>query len=82
LLGAPARNEPHLDSSLIIPSLEDLVQLQELTKKGRIYLLLEKAEKLEKLDRRFIPFAKHLSKLVKSFELDKINEFISQYLSS
>ena len=61
---------------LIPPSDEILAQLQELAKKGRIFEILEQAQKLEELEPKFVPFAKHLSNLAEGFELDKIHQLL------
>lgn len=64
---------------LIYPPSEELAILWDLVMKGRVKSLLERIEIIEKLDHKFVPFAKQVRDLAKSFQLKKIRELLQEY---
>ncbi|MEA5506724.1 ATP-binding protein [Halotia wernerae UHCC 0503] len=66
-------------NELIPPCPEEIEQLFELAMRGNIRAIREKAESLKQLDENLIPFAEQLQQLVKSFQIEKIKEFIQPY---
>ena len=72
--------ERKTEEDLIIPPpREQIEELHNLVKKGRIPQIIAILQDL-KLENKFVPFAQHLIKLANEFELDKINQFLVQYL--
>ena len=47
--------------------------------RGNIKGIREQAQKLKLLDEKFILFAEQLEQLAKSFQIEKIREFIQPY---
>lgn len=74
----PVNPQISFNELIAIPS-EELEQLFELAMRGNIKGIREQAEKLKQLDEKFIPFAQELLQLAKSFQIDKIKEFIQIY---
>ncbi|MEH2056278.1 MAG: response regulator [Nostoc sp.] len=72
-------DSPLLDTYLIAPPPEEIEQLFELAMRGNIKGIREQAQKLKLLDEKFIPFAEKLQQLAKSFQIEKIREFIQPY---
>ncbi len=67
------------DSYLIAPPPEEIERLFELAMRGNIKGIREQAQKLKLLNEKFIPFAEQLQQLAKSFQIEKIREFIQPY---
>ncbi|ACC79935.1 response regulator [Nostoc punctiforme] len=67
------------DTCLISPPPEEIEKLFELAMRGNIKGIREQAQKLKLLDDKFILFAEQLEQLAKSFQIEKIREFIQQY---
>jgi CheY-like chemotaxis protein len=67
------------DTCLISPPPEEIEKLFELAMRGNIKGIREQAQKLKLLDEKFILFAEQLEQLAKSFQIEKIREFIQQY---
>jgi signal transduction histidine kinase/ActR/RegA family two-component response regulator len=67
-------------SGLVLPSIEDLNLLYDLSRKGLIHNLNQEIERIEREDRQLIPFVKEIRQLVKSYQLTKIRIFIEPYL--
>lgn len=74
----PVNPQISFNELIAIPSAE-LEQLFELAMRGNIKGIREQAENLKQLDEKFIPFAQELLQLAKSFQIDKIKEFIQLY---
>ena len=70
----------NLPEKIVPPPAEELEILWNLASKGRVTVLQEQAERIEKLDRKFVPFAKQLSQLSREFKIKQIREFIKLYL--
>jgi CheY-like chemotaxis protein len=64
---------------LIAPPAEEIDALFELAQMGDLMGIVEQADRLEQLDRQWIPFATHLRQLAKNFEEIKLLDFIEQY---
>ncbi|WP_392534260.1 response regulator [Nostoc sp. C117] len=67
------------ESGLIAPPLEEIEKLFELAMRGNIKGIREQAQKLKLLDEKFILFAEQLEQFAKSFQIQKIREFIQPY---
>jgi len=67
-------------SGLVLPSIEDLHLLYDLSRKGLIHNLNQEMERIEKADRQLRPFIQEIRQLVKSYQLTKIRTFIEPYL--
>ncbi|MEH1908244.1 MAG: response regulator [Nostoc sp.] len=72
-------DSPLTDTCLIAPPPEDIERLFELAMRGNIKGIREQAQKLKLLNEKFIPFAEQLQQLAKSFQIEKIREFIQPY---
>ncbi|MEG4999251.1 hybrid sensor histidine kinase/response regulator [Microcoleus sp. B4-D4] len=64
---------------IIAPPAEQINLLFELAMMGDLGGIQKQAEKLAQLDIKYVSFANHLNQLVKSFEEEKILEFVEQY---
>ncbi len=67
-------------SGLVLPSIEDLHLLYDLSRKGLIHNLNQEMERIEKADQQLRPFVQEIRQLVKSYQLTKIRTFIEPYL--
>lgn len=67
------------DTCLISPPPEEIEKLFELAMRGNIKGIREQTQKLKLLDEKFILFAEQLEQLAKSFQIEKIREFIQPY---
>lgn len=67
---------------LVVPALEELDILWDLAMKGRVKLILDKLDELEKIDRKFSIFSQEIRQLTKGFQLKKIRDLISKYQKS
>ncbi len=67
-------------SGLVLPSIEDLCLLYDLSRKGLVNNLNQEMERIEKLDLQLKPFIQEIRQLVKSYQLIKIRSFIEPYL--
>ncbi|MCP3921583.1 MAG: AAA family ATPase [Desulfobacterales bacterium] len=65
---------------IIAPPKEELARLFDLVMKGNVGDILKEAERLEKMDVRFTPFTTELQNLGKTFKINKLKEFVKQYL--
>ncbi|MHC5729424.1 MAG: response regulator, partial [Nostoc sp.] len=72
-------DSPIPNTYLIAPPPEEIERLFELAMRGNIKGIREQAQKLKLLDEKFIPFAEQLQQLAKSFQIEKIREFIQPY---
>ncbi len=79
-LSLSASSNTILPEEFVPPPAEELAILWDLADKGRVILIQKQAEKIEQLDKRFIPFAQHLTQLARNFEIQKIRDFLIQYL--
>lgn len=65
---------------IIPPSEKVLVNLLQATRIGDIRALLNQAAELSESDTKFEPFAKELTQLAKTFQLDKIRTLLKTYI--
>ncbi|MCP3921584.1 MAG: PAS domain S-box protein [Desulfobacterales bacterium] len=70
----------NLFAVITAPPKEDLIILFDLAMQGNITGILEKADKLERMDSKFTPFTTELHNLGRTFKIKKIKKFIKQYL--
>jgi CheY-like chemotaxis protein len=68
-------------SGLVLPSVEDLHLLYDLSRKGLIHNLNQEMERIEKLDLQTKPFIQEIRQLVKNYQLTKVRSFIEPYLT-
>jgi len=64
---------------IIAPPADEIALLFDLAMMGDLGGIQKQAEKLAKLDVKYVSFANHLNQLAKSFEEEKILEFVEQY---
>ncbi|MEG3987276.1 AAA family ATPase [Microcoleus sp. S28C3] len=67
------------DQELIAPPSEEVAVLFDLAMKGELFSIDQRARKLIAMDMRYAPFANQLIELAKSFEEDKLVEFVQQF---
>jgi signal transduction histidine kinase/DNA-binding NarL/FixJ family response regulator len=63
------------------PKEEQAHILWELVMRGDIQGIIEHANEIERLDAQLQPFAKHVRQLAKSFQEQRLEEFVRRYLS-
>jgi signal transduction histidine kinase/FixJ family two-component response regulator len=68
-----------LQTSIVAPPAEELAVLLDLAMRGNLRGIVERAAKLEELDKQWVPFATHLRQLAKGFKGKQILEFLKQY---
>ncbi|KAM3100573.1 ATP-binding protein [Phormidesmis sp. 146-35] len=79
----PDKSEAIAASSEIVPpSIEQLNQLHHLAMSGRLKTLKEQLEKLETSDMQYVAFVRLMVKLIEDFQVEKVQKFIEQFLSS
>ncbi|TAF55974.1 MAG: hypothetical protein EAZ60_11330 [Oscillatoriales cyanobacterium] len=67
------------DEKIIPPPAEEIAVLFELAMMGDLGGIQKQAEKLAKIDARYVSFVSHLNQLAKNFEEAKILEFVEKY---
>ncbi|MEG3840592.1 AAA family ATPase [Microcoleus sp. herbarium14] len=67
------------EGEIIAPPADEIAVLFELAMRGDLGEIQKQAEKLTKLDVKYVSFARHLNQLVKNFDEAKILEFVEQY---
>lgn len=70
------------NEKIIPPPLEELIQLHELSLKGRLKSIQKQLEKIQKMNNDFIPFVQYINQLAQGFQIDKIRIFIEKYIQS
>ncbi|OCR02224.1 histidine kinase [Oscillatoriales cyanobacterium USR001] len=68
-------------SFFLPPSKDSIITLLSAAEIGDIEEILDQTHRLENLDVKLVPFAKHLQQLAKGFQLYKIQKFLQQYIS-
>ena len=68
------------DAPLIPPPKAELEAVYELAMEGRMRQVREKAAHIEELDEKYIPFARKIQQLAKSFEDEQIIALVEKYL--
>ena len=72
--------EPINSSTMVPPNRAELEQLYDLTMMGNLQGIEMACLDLEQKNAVYVPFARELQKYANSFALDKIEQFIEQYL--
>jgi signal transduction histidine kinase/CheY-like chemotaxis protein len=67
-------------SDMAVPSLEELALLLNFAQQGRLKKLTEAAQRIEQLDKRYNEFVGQILQLAKSFQVEKIENFLTQYI--
>jgi hypothetical protein len=70
------------DEQLVLPSASELKALYDLSLMGDLWAIQERASQIENQDARLTPFTSKICQLAEDFEVDKIQEFLKQYLST
>jgi response regulator RpfG family c-di-GMP phosphodiesterase len=68
-----------VQTSIVAPPAEEVAILFDLAMRGDLRGIVDRAAKLEALDRQWVPFATHLRQLAKGFKGKQILEFLKQY---
>jgi signal transduction histidine kinase/DNA-binding response OmpR family regulator len=85
--GARAANEDLRDSNDAVdlghpdvtpPSVEELVVLLDLARKGLVNQIQKQIDKLDRSDPKLAPFVRHLRRLSKDFRMDAMEEFLKK----
>lgn len=79
---AENRDGQQPETSMAIPSLEELAILLDLAKKGRVKAILEQIDSLEQADESFVPFGQKIRQLAKTFQIPRIQQLLAQYMAS
>lgn len=66
--------------TIIPPGIEELSLLNDLIRKGLLNNLIAELDRIERIDRKFIPFTQKLRQLTKNFQLKELRNMIKQYL--
>jgi len=64
------------DAELILPTVEDLQQLLELTQHGSLSKILKTAEEIAQQNSKYTPFTQKIIQLVKLCELEEVEELL------
>ncbi|MEG3888240.1 ATP-binding protein, partial [Microcoleus sp. herbarium19] len=67
------------DGEIVAPPADEIAVLFELAMMGDLGGIQKQAEKFQKLDVKYVSFARHLHQLAKDFDEAKILEFVEQY---
>jgi signal transduction histidine kinase/DNA-binding NarL/FixJ family response regulator len=67
-------------NGIVPPSHQDLIVLQDLSRRGLLNNLLKEIDRLERQDEQLIPFAQKIRQLAKSFQIKQIRVAIEEYL--
>ncbi|BAY87229.1 integral membrane sensor hybrid histidine kinase [Calothrix parasitica NIES-267] len=68
------------DEELILPAIEDLQQLLELTQHGSLSKILKTAEEIAQQNSKYMPFSQKIVQLVKLCELEEVEELLKTSL--
>jgi signal transduction histidine kinase/DNA-binding response OmpR family regulator len=75
---ASPRDQEIIDVTMCWPTREVLDELRRLATRGDVRRLMSTAEKLERADNSLKPFATHLHRLARSFQINNIRRFLKQ----
>mgnify|MGYP000108334134 FL=1 len=67
------------EREIIAPPADEIAVLFEFAMRGDLGEIQKQAEKLTKMDIKYVSFANHLNQLAKNFDEAKILEFVEQY---
>ena len=76
----PAERPAAEEIPLTYPPPEVLTPLFELARKGQIVAVREQIDRIEKSDERYLPFAAKLREIAKSFDMERICDFLGSHL--
>ena len=68
-------------SEMAVPAPEDLALLLGLAQQGRLKKLTEEVKRIEQLDKGYTQFMQPILQLAKSFQADKIEDLLKQYIN-
>lgn len=68
-------------SEMAVPAPEDLALLLGLAQQGRLKKLTEEVKRIEQLDKAYTQFMQPILQLAKSFQADKIEDLLKQYIN-
>ena len=68
-------------SEMAVPAREDLALLLALAQQGRLKKLTEEAKRIEQVDKGYTQFIQQILQLAKSFQADKIENLLKQYMN-
>jgi hypothetical protein len=68
-------------TKIIVPPEEELQVLLELAMRGNIVEIGERANEIEALNRKFIPFANQLRQLAREFDDEQIRSLVKAHLT-
>ncbi len=68
------------NAKIVTPPPEELATLLTLAQQGRLKKLTEEATRIQELNQEYAPFMQKILDLTKSFQLEKIENFINQYM--
>ena len=68
-------------SEMAVPSPEELALLLNLAQQGRLKKLTEEAKRIAQLDKGYTEFLQPILELAKSFQVDKIEDLLKQYIN-
>jgi signal transduction histidine kinase/DNA-binding response OmpR family regulator len=77
----PISNSPLQNSEMAVPAPEDLALLLKLAQEGRLKKLTEEAKRIAQLDKSYTLFMQPILQLAKSFQSDKIEDLLKQYMN-
>ncbi|MEG4805093.1 MASE1 domain-containing protein [Microcoleus sp. ARI1-B5] len=77
----PRANSPLPTSEMAVPAPEDLALLLKLAQQGRLKKLTEEAKRIAQLDKGYTQFVQQILLLAKSFQTDKIEDLLEQYMN-
>jgi CheY-like chemotaxis protein len=70
------------ETPLIPPPPEELERASQYANEGRILDIQTQAAPLETLDEAYLPFARRLKQLAKTFDIDQIKELIKPFMEA
>ncbi|TAG02890.1 MAG: response regulator [Oscillatoriales cyanobacterium] len=77
----PIFNSPQATLAMTIPAPEELALLLKLAQQGRLKKLTEEVKRIEQLDKSYTQFMQPILQLAKSFQSDKIEDFLNQHIN-
>lgn len=72
--------EGEREAPLVAPPIEDLNLLYQLAEEGQVFDIQAQAIRLEKSGEAYAPFARHLQKLAKGYDIEQIEAFIKRFM--
>jgi signal transduction histidine kinase/CheY-like chemotaxis protein len=64
---------------IVLPSIEEIHKIYQLSLKGRIKAIQDEVQKLIELDEKYTPFAQEILTLANNFEVEKIQHLLKEY---